>query len=91
MPRRGSDETATGPPGEIAIGLDLKVVEDAHGRLWICPVGVDECGDLAAQGCWRRGDAGRRRQARRRRGCRERRRPGTVDASADGVRGEERS
>jgi len=38
-------------------GRYLRVVRDEHGRLWICPEGVDENRDLASQGCWRSDDS----------------------------------
>lgn len=38
------------PDGE---GGELTLVRDRHGLLWLCPRGVDENSDLAAQGCWR--------------------------------------
>jgi hypothetical protein len=31
----------------------IKVVHDRDGNCWLCPVNVDESGDLRAQGCWR--------------------------------------
>jgi len=31
----------------------LKVVTDKTGESWLCDKGVDEGGDLKAQGCWR--------------------------------------
>jgi len=50
-----SDPTAPAPPGGHAVsGAGPLLVRDRHGRLWICPGEVDEDGDLAAQGCWRR-------------------------------------
>ncbi|MBE0568036.1 MAG: hypothetical protein IH621_18930 [Krumholzibacteria bacterium] len=36
-----------------ARGRDVVLVRDRSGRLWLCPPGVDENGDLLAQGCWR--------------------------------------
>ena len=52
-------EAADGPVS-FATDRQLKVVTDASGRLWICPVDVDEQGDLEAQGCWRCGDPTRK-------------------------------
>jgi len=31
----------------------MKTVVDGNGCNWLCDVGIDESGDLAAQGCWR--------------------------------------
>jgi len=31
----------------------MKVVRDKYGRLWLCGAGVDEDGDIEAQGGWR--------------------------------------
>ena len=31
----------------------MMVVHDRDGNCWLCPIDVDENGDLAAQGCWR--------------------------------------
>jgi hypothetical protein len=31
----------------------LKVVHDRNGNCWLCPVNVNESGDLRSQGCWR--------------------------------------
>jgi hypothetical protein len=34
----------------------MEVVFGEDGNHWLCDKGVDRKGDLAAQGCWRRGD-----------------------------------
>lgn len=47
--RDGVDGRCRRPPREHA----LKVVIDARGLTWLCPVNVDTSADLEAQGCWR--------------------------------------
>jgi len=40
-------------PASHQAARPMKYVADGHGNGWLCDKGVDESGDLAAQGCWR--------------------------------------
>lgn len=53
----GSDHGEGGPGtgGGPDRGRHLVLIRDRHGLLWLGPPGVDENGDLQAQGCWRCG------------------------------------
>lgn len=45
----GAPDPGSGP----GRGRHLVLIRDRHGLLWLAPPGVDENGDLQAQGCWR--------------------------------------
>ncbi len=51
--RRSRNRSKVTSPTPDGAGGELTLVRDRHGLLWLCPRGVDEDGDLAAQGCWR--------------------------------------
>lgn len=51
--RRSPNRSKATRPAPDGDGRGLTLVRDRHGLLWLCPRGVDENRDLAAQGCWR--------------------------------------